>query len=66
MSGERTFTRFTKSQRVQHWTMVAGFLGLTVTGIPQKYADRAWGELSIGPSGASSWCAWATGCSRSC
>jgi cytochrome b subunit of formate dehydrogenase len=47
MSGERTYTRFTKSQRVQHWTMVAGFLGLTVTGIPQRYADRAWGELSI-------------------
>jgi formate dehydrogenase gamma subunit len=44
----RDYPRFTRSQRVQHWMMVAGFVGLTITGIPQKYAAHPWGERSIG------------------
>jgi formate dehydrogenase gamma subunit len=45
--GSGAHLRFTPSQRVQHWVMVAGFVGLTVTGVPQKYAAHAWGERSI-------------------
>lgn len=46
-AGRESYLRFTTSQRIQHWVMVAGFVGLTITGIPQKYAAAAWGERSI-------------------
>jgi cytochrome b subunit of formate dehydrogenase len=49
MSGNASgaLTRFTRSQRMQHWVMVAGFVGLSVTGIPQKYAAYPWGERAL-------------------
>jgi cytochrome b subunit of formate dehydrogenase len=47
VSPRRSYLRFTLSQRIQHWVMVAGFLGLTLTGVPQKYAAHPWGERGV-------------------
>jgi cytochrome b subunit of formate dehydrogenase len=43
----RSHRRFSRSQRLQHWSMVTGFVGLALTGLPQKYSGHSWGERSI-------------------
>lgn len=41
-SGRRRMTRFTVSQRIQHWVLSILFIMLVLTGFPMKFADRAW------------------------
>jgi formate dehydrogenase subunit gamma len=36
--------RFTKRHVVNHWLMLATFVGLVITGMPQKFADMAWAK----------------------
>src|SRR5574337_1198061 len=39
--------RFALSQRVEHAVMVASFITLAVTGLPQKFAAAAWADAMI-------------------
>lgn len=45
--GRRRLTRFTVSQRCQHWVLVVLFTLLAVTGFPMKFADRSWSRVVI-------------------
>lgn len=36
--------RFTKRHIVNHWLMLVTFIGLVVTGMPQKFASEAWAK----------------------
>jgi len=45
--GRARLTRFTVSQRVQHWVLVVLFAALALTGFPMKFADRAWSRALI-------------------
>jgi cytochrome b subunit of formate dehydrogenase len=36
--------RFTKRHIVNHWIMLVTFVGLVITGMPQKFADAAWAK----------------------
>lgn len=40
--GRALLSRFNLHQRFQHWTLVALFGTLVVTGFPLKFADRSW------------------------
>lgn len=39
MQGAVSFLRFSLWQRMQHWLLVASFLALLATGLPQKFND---------------------------
>lgn len=41
---ERTFMRFTLTQRWEHTVLVLSFLVLLLTGLPQKYRSAAWSQ----------------------
>jgi cytochrome b subunit of formate dehydrogenase len=41
--GER-IRRFTKRHMINHWLMLVTFVGLVITGMPQKFADTAWAK----------------------
>jgi len=43
----RTFVRFSLAQRIEHTVTTVGFIGLCVTGIPQKYNGAAWADAAI-------------------
>ncbi len=45
--GRARLTRFTVSQRVQHWILVVLFAALAITGFPMKFADRAWAQSVV-------------------
>ncbi len=45
--GRRKLTRFTPSQRVQHWVLALLFTLLALTGFPMKFADQAWARVVI-------------------
>lgn len=45
--GRRLLERFNLHQRLQHWTLVAAFATLVVTGFPLKFADRDWAAWTI-------------------
>jgi cytochrome b subunit of formate dehydrogenase len=45
--GRRRLTRFTVSQRWQHWVLVALFIALAVTGFATKFADRGWAQSVV-------------------
>ena len=45
--GRRLLTRFSVSQRVQHWVLAALFALLALTGFPLKFADRSWSRAVI-------------------
>ena len=45
--GRRLLSRFNAHQRFQHWSLVAMFATLVVTGFPLKFADRAWAAWAI-------------------
>lgn len=45
--GRRRLTRFTVSQRWQHWVLALLFILLVVTGFPLKFADREWSKWVI-------------------
>ena len=36
--------RFTKRQIINHWLMLITFVGLVITGMPQKFAETAWAK----------------------
>jgi formate dehydrogenase gamma subunit len=44
---ERTFTRFSSSQRVEHVLLIISFTMLCVTGLPQRFFDAAWAQWLI-------------------
>ncbi len=41
MTGQRTYPRFPLIRRMEHWVMVAAFVTLALTGLPQKYPTAA-------------------------
>ncbi len=45
--GRARLTRFTVSQRVQHWVLAVLFVLLALTGFPMKFADQAWSRTVI-------------------
>lgn len=45
--GRRRLQRFTRLQRVQHWTLSFLFTLLVLTGFPLKFADQAWSAAII-------------------
>ncbi len=45
--GRARLTRFTVSQRVQHWVLAGLFVLLALTGFPMKFADQAWSRTVI-------------------
>jgi cytochrome b subunit of formate dehydrogenase len=45
--GRQRLTRFTVSQRYQHWILVALFITLAATGFPMKFADRGWARTVV-------------------
>ncbi len=45
--GLRRLTRFTVSQRWQHWVLVVLFITLAATGFPLKFADHAWAQSVV-------------------
>ncbi|MBI4771430.1 MAG: cytochrome b/b6 domain-containing protein [Chloroflexi bacterium] len=51
MSQTREYTRFSLSQRLEHWVMVFSFITLAVTGMPQKYAAQPWATSMIAGMG---------------
>lgn len=36
--------RFTRRHILNHWVMIVSFIGLVITGMPQKFADQAWAK----------------------
>ncbi len=50
--GRNLLSRFNLHQRFQHWTLVALFATLVVTGFPLKFADRPWAADIIGLIGS--------------
>ena len=46
-----TYRRFTASQRLEHVIITVTFVGLTLTGLPQKYADQSWAQTLIAVMG---------------
>jgi len=45
--GLRRLTRFTVSQRVQHWVLALLFVLLALTGFPMKFADQDWSRTVV-------------------
>lgn len=41
------YQRFDRGQRIEHGLLILSFTLLSVTGLPQKYPDTAWGEWFI-------------------
>ena len=48
---QKTYPRFSVSQRVQHWAMTISFTVLAITGLPQRYALADWAEWMIDAMG---------------
>jgi formate dehydrogenase subunit gamma len=48
MSEQKNYFRFSIAQRIEHWAEMLSFTGLTLTGIPQKFAGNGWAESLIG------------------
>ena len=51
MSAEKTYTRFTLAQRLEHVAQLVSFTVLAVTGLPQKFADHPLSEWAIAAMG---------------
>jgi len=47
MSAQKTYTRFTLDQRIEHVVQLVSFTVLAVTGLPQKYASAPISEAII-------------------
>ena len=41
---EEPIRRFNRSQIVNHWVMLVSFVGLVLTGFPQKYSGQEWAK----------------------
>lgn len=44
----KTYQRFSRSQRVEHLLIIASFVILALTGLPQKFIGQPWAEMMIG------------------
>lgn len=42
------YKRFTSAQRMEHIVLLVTFIGLALTGLPQKYAAEQWAKTLIG------------------
>lgn len=51
MSAQKTYTRFTLAQRIEHLTQLVSFTILAVTGLPQKFADQPISDWAIAVMG---------------
>jgi formate dehydrogenase gamma subunit len=47
MSTTNYYRRFALSQRIEHAVMLASFITLALTGLPQKFAAAAWADAMI-------------------
>ncbi|NOZ26583.1 MAG: hypothetical protein GXP39_00835 [Chloroflexi bacterium] len=45
---QRTYQRFTATQRIEHFVLMLSFTALAITGLPQKYVGHNWAETMIG------------------
>lgn len=50
-AAERTYPRFTLTQRIEHAVILTSFTVLAVTGLPQKFAGADWAQWMIGLMG---------------
>lgn len=54
--GGISIKRFSRTDRINHALVIISFFGLTITGLPLLYADKAWGqnlvEILGGPNAA--------------
>jgi cytochrome b subunit of formate dehydrogenase len=48
---QRSFLRFSVSQRIEHWVLFISFTALAVTGLPQKFSNASWAESMIAAMG---------------
>lgn len=48
---QKMYKRFTASQRMEHILAVVTFIGLALTGMPQRYADMGWAKTMISAMG---------------
>lgn len=48
---EKTYPRFTRAQRLEHWVMTFSFVILIITGLPQRYATAVWADAMIAAMG---------------
>ena len=39
---QKTYPRFSSVQRFEHVVIIVTFVGLAITGLPQRYADQSW------------------------
>lgn len=46
-SEQKQYTRFTATQRFEHFVVIISFAGLALTGLPQKYASESWAQSLI-------------------
>ena len=44
---QRQYKRFTAAQRFEHSIVILTFIGLAVTGLPQKYASEGWAQTLL-------------------
>lgn len=45
------YRRFSATQRFEHIVIVVTFVGLSLTGLPQKFASESWAQFMIGTMG---------------
>jgi formate dehydrogenase subunit gamma len=46
-STKASFQRYSGAQRFEHWVLTVAFIGMALTGLPQRYAGEAWGQMVI-------------------
>lgn len=45
--GQKQYLRFQKRHIILHFTVIISFLGLSLTGLPMKFADQHWAEVMM-------------------
>lgn len=45
--GHKQYLRFQKRHIILHLTVIVSFLGLSLTGLPMKFADQRWAEVMM-------------------
>ena len=48
MTENRQYQRFTLSDRIEHWTQMAAFATLAITGLIQKFAEARISQTMVG------------------
>jgi formate dehydrogenase gamma subunit len=48
---KRAYRRFSAAERFEHIVLLVTFIGLTLTGMPQRYADAGWAQSLIAALG---------------